>query len=172
MKISNETKVGSLTVIAVVLLILGFNFLKGKNLTSDNMRSYAVFNNVQGLTTSNPVVVNGKQIGTITGADGGADLRRIIVSITMNQKANIPRNSVAVISPSILGTTSLEIKLGNTTDYYKDGDTILTQASGGMFDVALQKIDPVLAQVQGAVKSLDSLLLTVNGVFDPNTKGN
>lgn len=172
MKISNETKVGSLTVIAVVLLVLGFNFLKGKSLTSDNMRFFAVFNNIQGLTTSNPVMINGKQIGTITSADGGVDMRRIIVGVTMNQKVNIPRNSVAVISPSLLGTTSLEIKLGNVLEYYKDGDTLLTQASGGMFDAALQKVDPVLAQVQGAVKSLDSLLVTVNGVFDPNTKNN
>ena len=32
MKISNETKIGALTIIAIVLLFLGFNFLKGKNL--------------------------------------------------------------------------------------------------------------------------------------------
>jgi phospholipid/cholesterol/gamma-HCH transport system substrate-binding protein len=32
MKISNETKVGALTAIAITLLILGFNFLKGKTL--------------------------------------------------------------------------------------------------------------------------------------------
>ncbi|MDO9377121.1 MAG: MlaD family protein [Bacteroidota bacterium] len=172
MKISNETKVGSLTVIAVVLLVLGFNFLKGKSLTSDNMRFFGVFTNIQGLTTSNPVMVNGKQIGTVTSADGGVDMRRIVVGLTLNQKVNIPRNSVAIISPSLLGTTSIEIKLGNVLDYYKDGDTLLTQVSGGMFDAALEKVDPVLAQVQGAVKSLDSLLLTVNGVFDPNMKGN
>ena len=147
MKISNETKVGSLTVIAVVMLILGFNYLKGKSLTSDNMRFYAVFNNIQGLTTSNPAMINGKQVGTITSADGGVDLRRIVVGLTMNQQVNIPRNSVAIISPSLFGTTSVEIKLGNTLEYYKDEDTLLTQASGGMFDAALQKVDPVLAQV-------------------------
>ena len=31
MKISNETKVGALSAIAITLLILGFNFLKGKS---------------------------------------------------------------------------------------------------------------------------------------------
>ncbi len=31
MKISNETKVGALTAIAITVLILGFNFLKGKS---------------------------------------------------------------------------------------------------------------------------------------------
>jgi phospholipid/cholesterol/gamma-HCH transport system substrate-binding protein len=64
MKISNETKVGSLTAIAIVLLILGVNFLKGKSLTADKNRFYAVFDNIQGLATSNPVIINGKQVGT------------------------------------------------------------------------------------------------------------
>ena len=34
MKITNETKIGALTSISIVFLILGFNFLKGKDLFS------------------------------------------------------------------------------------------------------------------------------------------
>ncbi len=172
MKISNETKVGSLTAISIVLLILGFNFLKGKNLTAKTMRFYAVFGNIQGLASSNAVVINGKQVGTVYSTDGGQDMRRIIVAISMNQSVNIPDNSVAVISPSILGTTSVEIKLGSSNIYKQNGDTLATIASSGMFDEALQKVDPVLMQVKNAVKSLDSVLSTVNSVFDPNTKNN
>lgn len=173
MKISNETKVGSLTVVAVVALILGFNFLKGKSFTKNNMKLYAVFQNIQGLATSNSVVINGKQVGTISATDGGVDMRRIVVGITMNQKVNIPDNSIAIISPSLLGTTTLEIKLGNSNSFHADEDTLATAAGGGgMFDEAFQKVDPVLSQVKLALGSLDSVLRTVNGVFDPNTKGN
>ena len=172
MKISNETKVGSLTAISIVLLILGFNFLKGKNLTAKTMRFYAVFGNIQGLASSNAVVINGKQVGTVYSTDGGQDMRRIIVAISMNQSVNIPDNSVAVISPSILGTTSVEIKLGSSNIYKQNGDTLATIASSGMFDEALQKVDPVLMQVKNAVISLDSVLSTVNSVFDANTKNN
>ena len=43
------------------------------------MRFYAVFDNIQGLATSNPVMINGKQVGTVTSADGGVDMRRIVV---------------------------------------------------------------------------------------------
>lgn len=172
MKISNETKVGSLTAISIVLLILGFNFLKGKNLTTKTMRFYAVFGNIQGLASSNAVVINGKQVGTVYSTDGGEDMRRIIVAITMKQKINIPDNSVAIISPSLLGTTAVEIKLGNSNVYKKNGDTLATIASGGMFDEALQKVDPVLMQIKNAVRSLDSVLSTVNSVFEPNTKNN
>ena len=164
MKISNETKVGSLTAISIVLLILGFNFLKGKNLTTKTMRFYAVFGDIKGLASSNAVIINGKQVGTVFSTEGGKDMRRITVAISMNQAVNIPDNSVAVINPSLLGTTNIEIKLGSSNTFKNNGDTLATADSGGMFDEALQRVDPVLLEVKNAIKALDSVLLSVNNV--------
>ena len=172
MKISDETKVGSLTAISIVLLILGFNFLKGRDLTVKSMRFYAIFENIQGLASSNAVVINGKQVGTVYNTDGGKDMRKITVVLTINQSVDIPDNSIAVINPSVLGTTSIEIRLGNSQQFKNDGDTLATIASKGMLDDAFQKVDPVLLQVKNAIKSLDSVLLTVNNVFDSKTKNN
>ena len=172
MKISDETKVGSLTAISIVLLILGFNFLKGRDLTVKSMRFYAIFENIQGLASSNAVVINGKQVGTVYNTDGGKDMRKITVVLTINQSVDIPYNSIAVINPSVLGTTSIEIRLGNSQQFINDGDTLATIASKGMLDDAFQKVDPVLLQVKNAIKSLDSVLLTVNNVFDSKTKNN
>ena len=172
MKISDETKVGSLTAISIVLLILGFNFLKGRDLTVKSMRFYAIFENIQGLASSNAVVINGKQVGTVYNTDGGKDMRKITVVLTINQSVEIPDNSIAVINPSVLGTTSIEIRLGNSQQFINDGDTLATIASKGMLDDAFQKVDPVLLQVKNAIKSLDSVLLTVNNVFDSKTKNN
>ncbi len=172
MNISNETKVGSLTAISIVLLILGFNFLKGRNLTVKSMRFYAIFENIEGLTSSNAVIINGKQVGTVYSTDGGEDMRKITVALTMNQSVKIPENSIAVITPSVLGTTSIEIKLGNSNSFKKDGDTLSTIVSKGMLADAFQKIDPVLIQVANMVRSLDSVLVTINSVFDANTKNN
>jgi phospholipid/cholesterol/gamma-HCH transport system substrate-binding protein len=172
MKISNETKVGSLTAVSITLLILGFNFLKGKNLTQKTMRFYAVFGNIEGLATSNAVMINGKQVGTVYSTDGGDDMRKIVVALSMTHTLNIPDNSIAVITPSLLGTTAVEIKLGNSNQFKKDGDTLVTVATAGMFEEAMQRVDPLLMEVRGAVKSLDSVLLAVHSVFDPNTKNN
>ncbi|HSR37423.1 MAG TPA: hypothetical protein VLL95_00810, partial [Phnomibacter sp.] len=58
-KISNETKVGALTVITVTLFILGFNFLKGKNPLKRSQYYYARFDAIEGLVPSNPVIMNG-----------------------------------------------------------------------------------------------------------------
>lgn len=172
MKMSNETKVGSLTAISIVLLILGFNFLKGRSLTAKTVRYYAVFENIQGLATSNAVVINGKQVGTVFSTEGGVDMRKITVVLNLNQSINIPVNSTALINPSVLGTTSIEIKLGNSQTFKNEGDTLETIASKGMLDDAFQKVDPVLMQVKNTIRSLDSVLLTINSVFDPNTKNN
>ena len=58
MKISNETKVGILAVIAITLLILGFNFLKGRDLFHKTVKIYAVFSDLGSLEKSNQVNVS------------------------------------------------------------------------------------------------------------------
>jgi phospholipid/cholesterol/gamma-HCH transport system substrate-binding protein len=172
MKISGETKVGALTAIAITLLVLGFNFLKGKNLSGKSSKLYAIFTDVKGLSNSNPVVINGKQVGTVYATQFSKDMKSITVTLNMSDNFSIPKNSVAVISSSLLGTLSLDIKLGNAGAYLANNDTLSTQASDGILDEAMKKLDPVLYEVKNAVKSLDSVLTTVNSVVDPAAKNN
>ncbi len=173
MKISNETKIGTMAVVGIVLLVLGFNFLKGNNLFKKNNYIYAKYQDVQGLSKSNPVVINGLQVGRIENLDGGKSMKQIIVTVSLTKDVNIPDNSLAVINPNLLGgSATLEIQLGNSTNYLKEGDTVLTTLSGGAFDEALKVINPVLYEVRNSVKSLDSVLHVVTGVFDPATKNN
>src|SRR6185503_17971488 len=173
MKISNETKIGTMAVVGIVLLVLGFNFLKGNNLFKKNNYIYAKYQDVQGLSKSNPVVINGLQVGRIENLDGGKSMKQIIVTVSLTKDVNIPDNSLAVINPNLLGGRAIiKIKLGNSTNYLKEGDTVLTTLSGGAFDEALKVINPVLYEVRNSVKSLDSVLHVVTGVFDPATKNN
>jgi len=172
MTISNETKIGSLTAIAITMLILGVNFLKGKSVGVTGTKYYAIFNDIQGLATSNSVVINGKEVGTIAKTDGGKDMRQIAVTIKMKEEVNIPSDAYAVINKSLLGSVQLEIKLGNSTTFKQSGDTIKTIMTGDFISDAVKKLDPVLYQVTQAVGTLDTLLNTVNSVFDPNTKNN
>jgi len=172
MKISNETKIGALTAIAITLLILGFNFLKGKTFFSKSRTIYAKYNNVQGLLPSNPVVINGMNVGAVYSINTDKDMKSIVVALTLTKDVNIPVNSVAVIKPSLLGTTNVEIDLGDSPNHLGKNDTILTQATAGLFNDALKKVDPVLAEVTNAVKAIDSVLLTVKNVLDPEAKGN
>jgi phospholipid/cholesterol/gamma-HCH transport system substrate-binding protein len=173
MKINNETKIGVMAIAGIVMLIFGFNFLKGKSLFKKERHIYAIYQEVpQTLTKSNPVVINGLQVGNINDLDGGKDMKRIVVTVNITKDINIPDNSLGVVTPNILGTTTLEIQLGNSPTFLKNGDTLLTTLSGSAFDEALKIINPVLYEVRNSVKSLDSVLHIITGVFDPATKNN
>ena len=172
MKINNETKTGILVVVAIGLLVLGFNFLKGKNVFQAENKLYAVYSDVQGLAKSNPVIINGLRVGRVENLDGGKNLKSILVTIVLFKPVNIPENSLAIINPTLLGSPSLEIQLGNGTRYLGTGDTLITTASGGAFDEALKLINPVLYEVKNAVRSLDSVLHMITNVIDVKTKNN
>ena len=79
MKVSNETKVGALTVIAVTLIIIGFNVLRGKTMFKSGNFIHAKFTDTKGLIVSNPVFINGYQVGAIFDIENG-----------LNQLENFP----------------------------------------------------------------------------------
>lgn len=173
MKISNETKVGAIAVVSVALLILGFNFLKGKRLFTQSTTIYANYGNIKGLQKSNPVVINGLQVGSVLDIRTDKDMKNILVELNITKNVYIPSNSIALITPPLLTTASLEIKLGDAVSHLNNKDTILTEASsGGMFGSMLEKVDPVLFEVKKSLSSLDTVLVNINTVLDPKAKNN
>lgn len=173
MKISNETKVGALTAVAITLFILGFNFLKGKSLFKTGNFLYAKFKQTKGIMVSNPVYINGLQVGSVYELEeANKNLDTIIVSIKLNKELNIAVNSVASIKENPLGSPSIDISLGNNHTYLKNHDTIPTVDMPGMLGEITTKLTPVVEQVKVTVQTLDSVLRNVNSVFDPSTKNN
>ena len=173
MKISNESKVGALTAISITVLILGFNFLKGKTLFKTGNYIFAKYEDTKGLMVSNPVYVNGFQVGSVIDIENtDFNLHSILVTIKLNENYKIPVNSVASIKDNPLGTPSIVIKLGNNTRFLNPQDTIATRNAIGLFDDAMNKLEPVTDQIKVTVQSLDSVLKNINRIFDPNTKNN
>jgi len=173
MKISNETKVGILTIIALTLLIVGFNFLKGKNVFNKEKHLYAVFSDLGSLRKSNEVKMKGLPVGIIYDyTEIDKNLSGVIVTITMKRDVNIPKDSKATIESELLGTTYMNVVQGQSTDFLKDGDTIVTdRASSFLGDVKAQ-ITPTLTSVRSAIDSLKIVLGGLNRLFDKDTKGN
>lgn len=173
MKISNETKVGALTAIAIVILILGFNFLKGRNLTERNDRLLTVFPDIKGLQVSNPVYIKGLQVGKVFEMhEKDNNLSGIVVSFTLNKDINIPDNSQAVINSDLLGGSSLEIKLGNSNSYVKNGDTLRSTQKLGIMTEITSSLNPAIANINKTLASLDVLIQQLSATLDPNTQGN
>lgn len=172
-KIPNEAKIGALAIVSAVLLYFGFRYLKGKSLFEKSNKVYAVYGNVDGLGVSNPVFINGLQIGTVSEIrEMDRDISRVLVAITLNKEVNIPANSVASIQSSILGSTQVNIKRGDAGSFLKMGDTLVTAATGGMMDEVKKTLNPVLQKVDTALNSLTVILGNVNKVFDDKARTN
>jgi phospholipid/cholesterol/gamma-HCH transport system substrate-binding protein len=173
MKVSNETKVGALTIIAITLIILGFNFLRGKTLFKSGNFIYAKYTDTKGLIISNPVYVNGFQVGTVFDIENkSADLSQIIVSIKLNNVYNIPTNSIATIQDNPLGTNSIAIVLGDAKTYLKSEDTIKTAPAASLLGDLMNTLSPLGEQTKKTISNLEKVLSNINKVLNEQNRAN
>jgi phospholipid/cholesterol/gamma-HCH transport system substrate-binding protein len=114
-KISNETKLGVLTLVTLALFIWGYTFLKGKNLLDNSSTYFISYADVDELTTSSPVFINGFQVGTVTNVSlKPDDVEEILVEIEVDGEIQIPETAVALLSSSgIMGGKAIILKYGN-----------------------------------------------------------
>ncbi|MFM1971462.1 MAG: hypothetical protein RL185_144 [Bacteroidota bacterium] len=173
MRVSNETKVGALTVIAVTLIILGFNFLKGKTFFKSGTFLYAKYTDTKGLIVSNPVFVNGFQVGTVFEIENMNDnLSELVVCIKLNQLYKIPKNSVATIQENPLGTNAINIVPGNSTMMVLSGDTIKTAPAASLLGDFMNTLSPLGEQIKNTITSLEKVLGNVNKTLDDENRQN
>ena len=173
MKVSNETKVGALTIIAITLIILGFNFLRGKTIFKSGNFIYAKYTDTKGLIVSNPVFVNGFQVGTVFDIENkSTDLSQIIVSIKLNEPYKIPNNSVATIQDNPLGTNSINIVLGDAKKYLISEDTIKTAPAASLLGDLMNTLSPLGEQTKKTITSLEQVLSNLNTVLNEQNKAN
>lgn len=174
MKISNEAKIGALTVIAIALLVIGFNLLKGRNLLSHTKTLYAFYSNVNGLAPANPVRVNGLQIGSVSDLSvTDQNAGRIRVKLSIQPGINIPQNSVAsIVSSDVLGAKSVVISFGNANVYLQNNDTIQSGPASSLTSDLLGDLKPLSGKIQDALTSLDTVLNDLHTSLDNQTRNN
>ena len=173
MRVSNETKVGALTVIAVTLIILGFNFLKGKTFFKSGTFIYAKYADTKGLIVSNPVFVNGFQVGTVFEIENMNDnLSELVVCIKLNQLYKIPKNSIATIQENPLGTNAINIVPGKSTIMIVSGDTIKTAPAASLLGDFMNTLSPLGEQIINTITSLENGLGNINKTLDDENKQN
>lgn len=171
MKISNETKVGILSITALTLLIVGFNFLKGKDLFNRSDKIYMEFTELGTLAKSNEVKINGYVIGKVYDLNvKDKDLSATVATINLTSDVNIPKDSKGYISSSLLGTSTVVIEKGISTEYLKPGDTLKTRIDSGILDDVKAQLTPTLGKVRDVLDSLKKTLSGVNSVLNDQTK--
>ncbi len=172
-KISNETKVGALTAISITLLILGFNFLKGKNVFEKKATMYVTFKRVEGLNIADGIKINGLRVGAVEGLEEkDANLSEVVVAFQLVKEINIPTDSYAKIVATPLGSTAIVITMGNAKTFLNEGDTLTGMESKSMVEDLKETLQPTVENVNKTLATLDSTIRKIGNVFDANAKQN
>ncbi|MFO7744767.1 MAG: MlaD family protein [Psychroflexus sp.] len=168
-----EVKVGFLAIVAVALFIFGYNFLKGNNLFNTSRTFYAVYDDVEGLSKSASVTINGFQVGTVTEIDFMKS-GQLLVTMNLNDEFSFPKESVAKIyGGGLIGGKSMKIELDDDfSDIAKSGDTLQSAVDEGLIELVNEKLTPLKDKISNAVVEVDSLLKSINYVLDMDTRNN
>ncbi len=160
MKLSKELKIGVTGVVALVVLFIGINFLKGVNLFSNQSTYYIRFSNAKALSKSSTVYADGINVGIVSGVL--YDYRRpgeVFVQIAVDHKLRIPKGSTAQLDEAMLGGCTLNLLLAtNLQEAYHPGDTIPGSDATGL----MAKAADMVPQLEGVVAKLDTLLASLN----------
>jgi phospholipid/cholesterol/gamma-HCH transport system substrate-binding protein len=171
MKISREFKIGLVALVAVILAIWGINFLKGINILTPTEKYYAVYGNVKGLIESAVVNLNGYKVGNVSKIQFEEDnLGKIVVEISLGKKIKLPRNTRIVLRSGSLisGSKDVDLVLGSGPGYYAPGDTLPSSVQVELADY----IDPIRSQVESLVRSVDTVMVSLNKLMDKEMRKN
>lgn len=172
MKDKNKTILIALSfIIAMILFVWGFNFLKGKSLLRNQLVFYSVYDNSQGLLAGDIVTINGMSVGTVTSLSFHPSRNgSIVVAFTIDNDLNIPDNTIAKLSPSLMGSTSINLILGDSRDSAQTGDTLMAGYDKGMLSLITEQILPLKSELENLLVSLNILAVNVNGILDESLK--
>jgi phospholipid/cholesterol/gamma-HCH transport system substrate-binding protein len=174
-KISREVKTAVLVIVSLVLIVFLFNYLKGQNLLDSSRKVFVVYDNVEGLTSSSPVTLNGHAIGKVQEIgftdDGTAKLK---VLLLIENDFQFSKNSKAQLyDTGLIGGKGVSIiPAFDNAENVKSGDILQGSVKPGIMDMVGQTLTPLQDKIGVVLVTADSLLTNLNDVFDEPTKNN
>lgn len=175
LKYSREVKTALLAITAIVILIFGYSFLKGENLLDNSRTFYAVYEDVEGLSPSSEVTINGLKVGQITGIDFLNKDGDLLVTFTVKNDFQFTKNSEAKIyGGSIIGGKSLAIvpKYDAASGMAQSGDTLTGEKEEGIMELVNDRLTPLQNKLEGTIVSADSMLTAITEILDDSTRNN
>ncbi len=169
-----EVRIALFFILGMVLVYWGINFLKGKDIFSNQTILYAEYENVTGLQEANPIMLNGYKIGQISEISfkpGGKG--KLLVKMLLTEDVDIPSNSIAkIISSDLLGSKAMQIILGNSSEPVESGDYLKGETETDLKEEVSMQILPLKNKAEELLSSFDSVLVILQMIFNDDTREN
>ncbi len=156
---NKELKVGLFSAITLVLLYLGFNYLKGVDFFESKKIYYAIYDNIDQLAVSNPVLINGYAVGRVSHIKILQNRNNhVLVEMEIDADIVITDSTKAILNSELLGGKSVLLNMGHSKKNLKPGDTLRTEVAKGMFDVLSETATPVATDLQTTLRKFNTTI--------------
>ncbi|MCQ2383943.1 MAG: MlaD family protein [Paludibacteraceae bacterium] len=161
MKISQEFKIGIAFIAALVILIIGVNFLKGVNLFTPANHFYTTYEKVDGLVVSNAVYVKGYKVGQVKSIK--YDFSKEVpftVEISINKDVKLPEGTQMLMrDDGLLGGKVIDLVMPtNSNSFLANGATLEGEIGTGLMDA----LGGMVPQLESTLAKLDSTMGAIN----------
>lgn len=161
MKISQEFKIGIAFIAALVILIIGVNFLKGVNLFTPANHFYTTYEKVDGLVVSNAVYVKGYKVGQVKNIK--YDFSKEVpftVEISINKDVKLPEGTQMLMrDDGLLGGKVIDLVMPtNSNSFLANGATLEGEIGTGLMDA----LGGMVPQLESTLAKLDSTMGAIN----------
>lgn len=161
MKISQEFKIGIAFIAALVILIIGVNFLKGVNIFTPANHFYTTYEKVDGLVVSNGVYVKGYKVGQVKAIDYDFSKKTpFTVEISINKDVKLPEGTKMLMrDDGLLGGKVIELVMPESQgNFLANGASLESEIGSGLMDA----LGDMVPQLEGTLAKLDSTMGAIN----------
>ena len=161
-----EFKIGIAAIVALIILFIGINYLKGINMFKSESYYHVDYTEVNGLALSSPVYANGFKVGLVRDIQYNFNKPgHITVGIDMDDNIKIPVVSKAELVTEMIGTVKMNLIMNyGENQTIAPGDTIEGYANNGIMAKAEKDLLP---QMEKMMPKLDSILSSLTVVTTP-----
>lgn len=168
MKLTREIKTAILAITTILLFIWGYSFLKGKDLLDKYRTFYVQYDNVEGLSPSASVTINGLIVGKVTNIALDKNTGKLMVKLQLKTDFPISKTSTAVIyKPGFIDGKQIAIH-PNLADKSEcaDGQILVGLSELDLTEALKQQLVPLQSKFEKVMKNADNLLTGINNVLD------
>lgn len=156
---NKEFAIGLSVIVAILILIFGIDFLKGINLFRPAHYYLAYYDNVDELTVSSPVLINGYKVGQVREVNFNYQKPgKVEVVMALDKNLLLPVGTVAELSTTLLSGARIELSMGKGPDNIPSGGEVPTGIKAGL----MSSVQDVVPAVTGVLPKVDSLLYNLN----------
>lgn len=172
MKYSKEIKAGFFAVLAIVIIVLGVNFLKGNSFFGGDDTYYSYMENSGQLMVASNVTLNGVIVGKVLAVDyvpNGPIKKRVKITFSIqNSSVVFPKGTIIEIGSLDLLSKGLLIQIPSNTSvgYYKPGSVLPGRLSVDMVSQVKAYADPISQKLQAMMVSIDKMVGSLSSFWD------